>query len=343
MKASKFSEAQKAFILKQGAEGVSVADICRKAGISQATYCNWKKKYDGMTPPEMRRLRQLEDENAKLRKLVAHASVEGLAEAVLNGPARGDVVPVDARRLSPCEHGVGGELRAVVADDEPRFAATPDDLVEFADNPSSRDRGVRDRAEAFLGDVVEDVENAKAPARTELVVDEVERPAGIRRRRDEDRRPRAHGSFAAAATADRKAFLAIEALRLLPVHDVPFAAQQYVQPPVAETALLARQFAQPQAQIVIRRSAGSVADHLPVGLDDVTRPPLAHLVGIGERGDSFALGGGRHHFFERRSFSATLSSMASAKSRFSLAFSSSSALSRLASDTSIPPNFAFQA
>ena len=76
MKASKFSDAQKAFILKQGAEGVLVADICRKAGISQAEYFNWKKKYDGMTPPEMRRLKQLEDENGKLRKLVADLSLD---------------------------------------------------------------------------------------------------------------------------------------------------------------------------------------------------------------------------------------------------------------------------
>jgi transposase-like protein len=48
MKASRFSDAQKAFIQKQGADGVPVADICRKAGISQATYFNWKKKYDGL-------------------------------------------------------------------------------------------------------------------------------------------------------------------------------------------------------------------------------------------------------------------------------------------------------
>ena len=66
MKASKFSDAQKAFILKQGADGLPAADICRKAGISQATYFNWKKKYDGMLPPDMRRLKQLEDENSKL-------------------------------------------------------------------------------------------------------------------------------------------------------------------------------------------------------------------------------------------------------------------------------------
>jgi putative transposase len=48
----------------------------RTAGSSQATYFNWKKKFDGMTPPEMRRLKQLEDKNAKLRKLVADLSLD---------------------------------------------------------------------------------------------------------------------------------------------------------------------------------------------------------------------------------------------------------------------------
>jgi putative transposase len=76
MKASKFSDAQKAFILKQGADGMPVADICRKAGISQATYFNWKKRYDGLLPTEVRRLKQLEDENGKLKKLVAELSLD---------------------------------------------------------------------------------------------------------------------------------------------------------------------------------------------------------------------------------------------------------------------------
>jgi putative transposase len=76
MKASRFSEAQKAFILKQGADGMPVADICRKAGISQATYFNWKKKYDGLLPDEMRRLKQLEDENDKLKRVVADLSLD---------------------------------------------------------------------------------------------------------------------------------------------------------------------------------------------------------------------------------------------------------------------------
>ena len=76
MKASQFSDAQKAFILKQGADGVPVAEICRRAGISQATYFNWKKKYDGLLPTEMKRLKQLEDENTRLRKLVADLSLD---------------------------------------------------------------------------------------------------------------------------------------------------------------------------------------------------------------------------------------------------------------------------
>ena len=76
MKASRFTDAQKAFIIRQGDEGTPVAEICRKAGISQATYFNWKKKYDGLLPDEMRRLKQLEDENAKLKKLVADLSLD---------------------------------------------------------------------------------------------------------------------------------------------------------------------------------------------------------------------------------------------------------------------------
>ena len=55
MKASKFSDAQKAFILKQGADGMPLADICRRAGISQATYFNWKKKYDELACTRFRR------------------------------------------------------------------------------------------------------------------------------------------------------------------------------------------------------------------------------------------------------------------------------------------------
>ena len=76
MKVSKFTEAQKAFILKQGEEGTSVAEICRRAGIEQSTYFAWKKKYGGLLPDEMRRLKQLEDENARLKRIVADLTLD---------------------------------------------------------------------------------------------------------------------------------------------------------------------------------------------------------------------------------------------------------------------------
>jgi putative transposase len=76
MKASKFTDAQKAFILRQGEDGTPVAEVCRKAGISQATYFNWKKKYAGMMPSDMKRLRELEEENSRLKRIVADLSLD---------------------------------------------------------------------------------------------------------------------------------------------------------------------------------------------------------------------------------------------------------------------------
>ncbi|BBF82677.1 Mobile element protein [Asticcacaulis taihuensis] len=76
MKKSKFTESQIAFILKQADDGVAVAEVCRKAGISDATFYNWRKKYAGLMPSEMRRMRQLEEENAKLKRIVADLSLD---------------------------------------------------------------------------------------------------------------------------------------------------------------------------------------------------------------------------------------------------------------------------
>lgn len=66
-----YGRARQAFILRQAEAGVPIGDICQKAGISRATFYSWRKKYAGMAPPEMRRLKVLEDENARLKKLVA--------------------------------------------------------------------------------------------------------------------------------------------------------------------------------------------------------------------------------------------------------------------------------
>ena len=76
MKRSKFTEAQIAFVLKQAEEGTPVGEVCRKAGVSEATFYNWRKKYAGLMPSEMKRLKQLEEENGKLKTLVADLSLD---------------------------------------------------------------------------------------------------------------------------------------------------------------------------------------------------------------------------------------------------------------------------
>ena len=76
MKTSKFSEAQIAFVLKQAQERSAIAEVRRKSGISEATFYAWRKKYAGLLPSEMKRLRQLEEENGKLKRIVADLSLD---------------------------------------------------------------------------------------------------------------------------------------------------------------------------------------------------------------------------------------------------------------------------
>ncbi len=76
MKRSKFTDSQIALILRQAEEGTSVAEVCRKAGISEPTYYNWRKKYGGLMPSEMKKLKQLDEENGRLKKLVADLSLD---------------------------------------------------------------------------------------------------------------------------------------------------------------------------------------------------------------------------------------------------------------------------
>jgi len=76
MKKSKFTEEQIAFALKQAESGTTVEKICRKMGISQATFYAWRKKFGGLGVVELRRLRQLEEENRRLKQLVADLSLD---------------------------------------------------------------------------------------------------------------------------------------------------------------------------------------------------------------------------------------------------------------------------
>ena len=91
MKQKRYTEEQIAFALRQAESGTAVAEICRELGISEPTFYWWKKQFAGMGTAEIRRLKQLEEENAKLKQLVADLSLDKtVLQDVLrkNGEAR---------------------------------------------------------------------------------------------------------------------------------------------------------------------------------------------------------------------------------------------------------------
>lgn len=79
MKKSRYTEEQIVGILKEGEAGITVSELCRKYGMSDATYYNWKAKYGGMAVNDVRRLKVLEDENKRLKHLVADLTLDNQA------------------------------------------------------------------------------------------------------------------------------------------------------------------------------------------------------------------------------------------------------------------------
>jgi len=79
MRKSRFTEAQIMAILGEGEAGVPVAQVCRTHGVSSATYYQWKSKYAGMSVNELRRVKELEAENAKLKRMYAELALENVA------------------------------------------------------------------------------------------------------------------------------------------------------------------------------------------------------------------------------------------------------------------------
>lgn len=113
MKKSRFSEEQIAYALRQVEQGTSPADVCRQLGVSEATFYVWKKKYAHLGMSELRRLRQLEDENARLKRLVADLTLDKhmLSEALRKKKSKADTSP--RARHVVLSH-VWGERRARV-------------------------------------------------------------------------------------------------------------------------------------------------------------------------------------------------------------------------------------
>src|SRR5205814_9448389 len=158
----------------------------------------------------------------------------------------------------------------------------------------------------------------------QLVMQKVERPALVGTLRHGQRCPGAERPLATAATADLKPFLDIEAAQLLVIQHDALAPQQDVQPPIAKAPPHSGDLAQPGANDAVISSPAAVADRTAVHADRLACPPLAHPVDLAEMSGGLSSGGGRHHFLAATSRSIALSSIASAKSFFSLAFSCSS-------------------
>jgi putative transposase len=79
MKKSRFTESQIVAVLCEAEDGMKVKEVCRKHGISDATYYNWKAKYGGMSVSELQRTKELEEENAKLKRMYADLALENRA------------------------------------------------------------------------------------------------------------------------------------------------------------------------------------------------------------------------------------------------------------------------
>ena len=75
MKKTEFAEEEIAFVLCQAQTGTRIEEVCRKFGVSQAAFNNWKKNYGGLGASELRRLKQLEAENGRLKRLATHRSI----------------------------------------------------------------------------------------------------------------------------------------------------------------------------------------------------------------------------------------------------------------------------
>ena len=147
------------------------------------------------------------DEQSLIEKLVAHPAVEGLDAAVLHRSARCDVMPIHTMILRPAQHRVRGELGAIVGNDHLRLAARADEHRQLACNSFARDRGVGNCRQTYARHIIDNVEDAEAPALGELVMDEVERPARVDLGLDQDRRARSDPLSAEPCACGRSALL----------------------------------------------------------------------------------------------------------------------------------------
>jgi hypothetical protein len=184
------------------------------------------------------------EEQTLIEQLVPHPAIEAFAKTILHGFAGRDEVPGHSVLLRPGKHDVRCELGAVIRDDHAGLAAPFDQRRQLSSYAPSRDRGIRDGREAFPGNVVDDVQDAEAPATGELIVHKVQRPARIGLRLKEDRRPGPDRASPGPALAHREALLAIETVDAVDAGRLAVPPQQDEQSPIAKPPALIGQITQ---------------------------------------------------------------------------------------------------
>ena len=103
MKRSRYSEEKSLYVLKQAESGTPVGDVCRQMGISEATFYVWKKKYDGLNLAELRELRPLREENAKLKRLVVDLPLDPhVLQEIVKKRSNGMIESFNGRRRDGC-------------------------------------------------------------------------------------------------------------------------------------------------------------------------------------------------------------------------------------------------
>ena len=143
----------------------------------------------------------------------------------------------------------------LIRDDHPRLATPLNQVRQFARNAPSRDRGIGDGGQAFPRNVVDDVENAQTPAAGELVVDKVQRPAGIGPCLNEDRRSCSYGSSSRPPLTHTETFLPIEPVYAVDPRGLTALAQQNEQAPIAKPLALVGKIPQPRPQLRVGRTS----------------------------------------------------------------------------------------
>lgn len=183
----------------------------------------------------------------------------------------------------------------IIAYDHPRLSALCDQLGQIAHDKLPRDRGVRHRRQALPGHVIDHIEYPESPARSYLVMYEVQAPALVWQCQHWSRCLGADSMLAGASPPHRQTVLLVEPLGLLPVDHHALPAQQDMQTAIAEPATLVGQPSQLLAQNSVIVPVGTIAHALAIGIDDAARPPFAHPVARLEMSGSSSLSGARHH------------------------------------------------